>query len=192
MGSQSDSRSSALLTISVTGHLSRASGKIVWFVNAKTSDTICHDPVQPSPSWSIKMRISSGMAITGCVSLSCIEMCWGNSENSRPDSLYRRTISCRDADTKKCCCFKRSSFPCNQHHHHSPPPPKKKRIIEQRIRTGDIISFKIWVLIYLIGSIVWIEDWGDCLSPLFIQNCCDIVASVERFQVKFWTGLGTP
>ena len=66
---------------------------------------------QSRPSISQRILCNSGIARVGCVSLSWIATCWGNSFHGRFVFLNRRTISWSDAAHQKYCCFNRSSLP---------------------------------------------------------------------------------
>ena len=88
-----------------THHFSSASAKIVWLVYEKVFFTISQASSHKTPSISTKILISSGIAITGWVSLSWIAINSGIFKNSLPwIFLNFFIISCNDADTKKYCC----------------------------------------------------------------------------------------
>mmetsp|Transcript_6223 Transcript_6223/g.22460 ORF Transcript_6223/g.22460 Transcript_6223/m.22460 type:complete len:236 (-) Transcript_6223:1546-2253(-) len=105
-------RSSAIMG---TDHFSNASGNIVWFVYAKTFCVISHAASQDNHSPSMSNRMSSGIAIAGCVSFNCIATLSGMSFIRVPLRpmlfLNLRKMSCNVALTKKNCCFKRKRLP---------------------------------------------------------------------------------
>ncbi len=99
-----------------TGHFSSASGRTVWLVKLQVAQTRPHARVQPSPSSSMSTRISSGMSSVGCVSFIWKATLSGNAAQPPGPgcaSLKRRTTSWTVEETKKCCCFRRSSLPSN-------------------------------------------------------------------------------
>jgi hypothetical protein len=60
---------------------------------------------------SIRMRISSGMVMAGCVSLSWMATFSAKFSSDGYATRWRRTMSCSEQATKKYCCFSRSSLP---------------------------------------------------------------------------------
>mmetsp|Transcript_23788 Transcript_23788/g.76437 ORF Transcript_23788/g.76437 Transcript_23788/m.76437 type:complete len:289 (+) Transcript_23788:1096-1962(+) len=95
-----------------TGHFSSASGSSVWLVYAKVRCVMAHASSKLMSSPSMSNRISSGTPMDGCVSFSWMAFFSGKLLQSRVRRfLNRRTMSCSVADTKKYCCFRRSSRP---------------------------------------------------------------------------------
>ena len=103
------------LAKAATGHFSRASGMTVWLVKARAARVMSHARPQARPSPSTSRRISSDTAQVGWVSF-----IWKMAKDGRASqspaapagvALNRPSTSCRAADTKKYCCFRRSSLP---------------------------------------------------------------------------------
>ena len=70
--------------------------------------------VSQSIRWSsTNSRISSAMAIEGCVSFSCAAHDASNSRSGRRRITCSRIMSWREQETKKYCCDSRSSLPAS-------------------------------------------------------------------------------
>ena len=78
---------------------------------AKVRRVIDQARSQSSSYSSTSSRISSGMASTGCVSLSWITVLSANASQSSLRNRKRRMMSRSEQETRKYCCFRRSSRP---------------------------------------------------------------------------------
>ena len=96
---------------SSTGHFSRASGSSVWLVYASVRTVRSHASSQPSFASSSRMRISSGTAIAGWVSLSWMATLSGSAGQSLPRRRNRATMSASEQATRKYSWRNRSDRP---------------------------------------------------------------------------------
>ena len=93
------------------GHFSSASGRRVWLVYASVRQVRSQASSQPRRASSRRIRISSGTAIAGCVSLSWIATFSGSALQSGLARRKRRTRSASEQATRKYSCTNRSPWP---------------------------------------------------------------------------------